>query len=219
MGRIRYTLVTDGTSDSLLRHPIEWLLETLTSLDFDGVWANPQAYPERKEKDPLFRDLKDALINYPCDLLFVHRDAERVPWMTRITEIKDTVGRLSSPPPAVCVVPVRMTEAWMLINEQALREAAGNPNGRVHLGLPPIRTLESLPAPKRILFDLLRKASERSRRRLKKFSADEPRHRLAELIEDYTPLKALPAFQAFQQELEQVLAQHGWDGEQHDAHP
>ncbi len=218
MDRIRYTLVTDGPSDKLLSYPIDWLLETLTPLNFDGVWADPQAYRERKPSG-LFGRLENALEFFPCHLLFVHRDAERDSRETRLTEIEDAVGRLSSPPPAVCVVPVRMTEAWILIDEQALREAAGNPNGRVPLGLPLIRNLESLPDPKQILFDLLRKATERRRRRLKRFSVSEARQRLAELIQDYTPLEALPAFQAFRQELEQVLARHGWDGGQQNGDP
>jgi hypothetical protein len=38
--------------------------------------------------------------------------------------------------PVVCVVPVRMMEAWLLIDEMAIRRVAGNPNGRIPIELP-----------------------------------------------------------------------------------
>ena len=47
----------------------------------------------------------------------------------------------------VLVIPVRMTEAWLLIDELALRRAAGNPNGRNPLDLPALKDLEALPEP------------------------------------------------------------------------
>lgn len=209
MARIRYTLVTDGPSDRLLKHPIEWLLERLTTLDFDGEWANPRGF-DRGEMTGLYGRLDQALSHYPCQLLFVHRDAEKQPRQVRLAEIEKAVGRLSDSPPAVCVVPVRMTEAWLLIDESALRLAAGNPNGRVVLGLPRIRHLESLPDPKKTLFDLLKDATELPRRRLRRFRERQARQRLAELIDDYSPLEALPAFQAFRKDLKRVLAQQGW---------
>ncbi len=165
MSFLRYTLVTDGTSDIVLKYPIEWAMEQLTPIDFEGYWADPSL------QRPAFRGFRDrlktALEYYPCDLLFVHRDAERQPREKRVAEILDAVRCLSSSPPAVCVVPVRMTEAWLLIDEPALREAAGKPNGQVGLDLPPGSSLESVPNPKRTLFDALRKASELSGRKLR----------------------------------------------------
>jgi hypothetical protein len=37
------------------------------------------------------------------------------------------------------VVPVRMTEAWLLADEFAIRSAPGNPNGTQSLDLPDLR--------------------------------------------------------------------------------
>jgi hypothetical protein len=209
MNRIRYTLVTDGPSDRLLRFPIDWLLERLTPLDFDGEWANPAVYgPDRAPR--LVGRLDAALKWYPCQLLFVHRDAEREPRAVRVNEIEDAMGHLHSPPSAVCVVPVRMTEAWLLINEDALREAAGNPNGRAELSLPAVSTLESVPDPKNVLFNLLRSASELRGRRRRGFREAGARQRLAELIDDFSPLERLPAFRSFRTDLERVLGEQGW---------
>jgi len=91
-----------------------------------------------------------------------------------------------------------MTEAWLLIDESAIREASGNPNGRTPLALPRTRDLEKLPDPKELLYELLRQASELSGRRLAKFKPDECVHRLAELIDDFSPLCGLPAFKLLQ---------------------
>jgi hypothetical protein len=204
---IRYTLLTDGPSDRLLRFPIEWLLERLTALDFEGEWANPAILGRPKGLD---ERIAAALENYPCQLLFVHRDAERDPREVRVAEIENALRNLACPPPAVCVVPVRMTEAWLLFNDRALREAASNPNGQMDLILPAIKTLEFLPLPKQLLRELLERASGLNKRRLKRFRWSQARQRVAELIDDFSPLEALPAFQSFRDELKQVLVENGW---------
>lgn len=209
MDLIRYTLVTDGSSDRVLLHPIDWLLMRLTRLDFEGEWANPSLLPRGTRADLLQR-VTAALENYPCDLLFIHRDAEADPREARVSEIETALRSLTDRPPAVCVVPVRMTEAWLLIDEQALREAAGNPRGGARLDLPAARALESLPDPKETLFDLLRKASALRGRRLRRFRMRQAGHRLAELIEDFSPLEQLPAFRAFRNDLDEVLRQKSW---------
>ncbi len=103
-----------------------------------------------------------------------------------------------------------MTEAWLLFNEQALREAAGNPNGQMNLVLPTTKRLESLPDPKQILRELLEKASGLNRRRLKRFRWSQARQRLAELIDDYSPLEQLLAFRSLKSDLKQVLIENGW---------
>ena len=80
-----------------------------------------------------------------------------------------------------------MTEAWLLIEEAALRKAADNPKGSDRLEFPGIAQLEKIPA-KDVLYNLLRIASGYTGRRLKKFKVERAAHRLADLIEDYSPL-------------------------------
>ena len=61
---------------------------------------------------------------YPCQILFIHRDADKESWENRCTEIEWAVQAArgaGSLPRHVRVVPVRMTEAWMLADERALR--------------------------------------------------------------------------------------------------
>lgn len=193
---IIYTLLADGTSDRVLMPLIRWLLEEhLGDIAVQGHWADFRFVKRR----PIALDerINKALELYPCDLLFVHRDAERDRPEARYDEISAALIRLQGRGlrlPAICVVPVRMQEAWLLIDESAIRTAAGNPNGRVRLAMPRVREIEEIPDPKQLLYDLLKQASERRGRRLAKLHLAALRYRVADLIEDPSRLRELPAF-------------------------
>jgi len=117
-------------------------------------------------------------------------------------------------PPHVCVIPVRMQEAWFLFDEVALRKAAGNPSGYQPLQLPDTRKLEQIPDPKNTLHGLLCQASGLTGRRLKQFSSEKVSgcvHRLTELVDDFSPLRVLSAFQELEAEIQQVIVKQGWN--------
>jgi hypothetical protein len=197
---MRSTLVTDGSSDRVLLPILGWLLRQRSAVPVELQWADlPRA--------SLRERVQAAVTLYPCELLFVHRDAEREPRARRVDEIRVALRGLAEAPPAVCVVPVRMQEAWLLFDEGALRNAAGCPNGKIALDLPPLKSIEQLPDPKDRLYELLRQASGLQGRRAKQFRPQVHAHRLSDLIEDFSPLRRLPAFQALEAELDEVLAQ------------
>jgi hypothetical protein len=112
----------------------------------------------------------------------------------RVDEIESAVAGINLSSALVPVVPVRMQEAWLLIDVQSLRTAAGNPNGRVSLQMPPIDDLESIANPKALLHGLLLEASELTGRRRQKLKPSVMAMRLGELIQDYSPLRSLHAF-------------------------
>jgi hypothetical protein len=60
-------------------------------------------------------------------------------------------------------------------------------------------------------YGLLRAASGLSGRRLKSFDARAHVHRLAQIVEDYSPLLRVPAFNALDAELKAVLVENGWE--------
>ena len=77
MSELRYTLLTDGSSDAALLPILTWLLTTNgVAWAIQAEWADlRRVRRSRKLADRIILSL--AL--YPCDLLFVHRDAEKEP--------------------------------------------------------------------------------------------------------------------------------------------
>jgi hypothetical protein len=210
MSDLAYTLVCDGSSDVMLMSALNWLLEQHSRRTFRGRWADL-----RRLRDPpsdLTGKISVALDLFPCDLLFVHRDAERAPSQTRVDEIEAALPTpLGDTKGVVPVIPVRMQEAWFLFHEAAIREAAGNPNGDETLDLPPLRTVERIPSPKRALESLLRDASGLRGARLTRMRLGPAKHRLSSLIEDYAALRALPSFSALESDVKRVVRQLGWN--------
>ncbi len=213
MKELTFTLVTDGSSDDVLLPILTWLLRANgVTMALQPVWADlRRAYLPRRAD--LTDKLRAALHLFPCNLLFVHRDAEQEPRERRVAEIQRALGRLPADlpqPKAVCVVPVRMQEAWLLFDETAIKQAAGNSAFRGNLGLPPLKELEDVPDPKTVLHDCLRRASGLRGRRLRAFPVGQRARRVAELIDDFSPLRALPAFRALEEDLRDVLSQSHW---------
>lgn len=103
-----------------------------------------------------------------------------------------------------------MQEAWLLFDEEILRRAAGNPYARIVLKLPALVKLEQLPDPKSILYDLLREAGELHGRRRKQMPLNKHARRIAELADDFKPLRALSAFQALEREIKQTIITEKW---------
>ena len=210
MKEIRYTLLTDGSSDKTLIPILSWLFyQHCPEYAIQPEWADLGRLPI-PPKILSERIIKSVEL-YPCDLLFVHRDAERISREERASEIRQTLAKIAHPP-VVCVVPVRMTEAWLLFDEMAIRKAVGNPNGNQPLELPVIHTIESLSDPKKILHDLLRTASGHvSRRRLNRLSVGKLAFRVTRLISSFMPLLELAAFRNLEEELLEIIADRNWN--------
>ncbi|EDX78093.1 hypothetical protein MC7420_7831 [Coleofasciculus chthonoplastes PCC 7420] len=213
MKEIRYTLLSDGSSDKALLPILTWLLRLHgVECAIQSQWADFRRLPQQPQDHS--KRIELSLNLYPCDLLFIHRDAEKEPREKRVSEIKKAVEgiRESVSVPFICVVPVRMTEAWLLFDEAAIRRAAENPRGKQPLNLPNLSKCEELPDPKQYLCQLLRQASGLTGRRLKKFRAREREkiQRIAELIDDFSALQSLSAFQLLEADIKQMLKRQSW---------
>jgi hypothetical protein len=204
--------VADGSSDRLLKPILEWLLSQHLA---PGAVINIQVpdwgrFPRPVSTLPV--KLLAAREFFTADVYFIHRDAEKTAtWQERSAEIDQDAHRvLTDAIPYVRIVPVQMTETWLLHNERAIREAAENPNGRSRIALPAVSRLEGLPEAKMHLLGILREASGLSGRRLKKFEAHERRrlHRLADLQQEqgFAILRDLPAFQELEKEIVALVA-------------
>jgi hypothetical protein len=147
-----------------------------------------------------------ALKQYPSDIVFVHRDAEQRDQVAqREVEIAEAVASLSKSLATVKVIPVRMTEAWLLTDAQAIRCAVGNPNGTSELHLPHLRQLEAIDA-KEALFGALVRAATLNRRRSSRLKPEAQRHRVVDYLEDLSRLRRLSSFVHFESQLEHLFS-------------
>ena len=212
MEELRYTLVAEGGSDRALLPVLDWLLiENGVRCPIQAAWADLGILP-LPDRPKLADKIERSLAFYPCDLLFVHRDADREPREKRIREIHEAIAAIPDglSPAYVCVIPVRMQEAWLLIDEDAIKAAAGNRRYTGQLELPAVSRLESLPDPKGVLSQLLIQASDLNRRRLRSFRVTKHAERVTEFIGDYAPLRQLSAFAALEEEVSNAIRENGW---------
>ena len=202
MKRVSATLVTDGSSDRLLKPLIELLFDDHTDLPYQVNCA--EGLPPLA--DGLKSRIESALELFPCDFLFVHRDDEGIGITIRQQEIENNWPTGAQTTVLICVIPVRMTEAWLIANEKPIRLAVGNPNGTVVLDLPAAKDIESSPDPKQILFTALKTASELNARRIARFNPHQFRHRVSELTDDLAPLRLLASFKHLEVQVKKHLS-------------
>lgn len=205
MRRVTATLVTDGSSDRLLKPLIELLFSAHTNLPYQVNCA--EGLPPIAAG--LSSRIESALELYPCDFLFVHRDGEGVGAATRQKEIEISWPKIQQTAVLICVIPVRMTEAWLITNATPIRLAVGNPNGKEALVLPEVDKIESSPDPKEVLFAALKAASGLNAHRRARFKPDRYRHRVSELTDDLDPLRQLISFNHFEVQVKKHLKVFG----------
>ena len=155
----RFLLACEGNSDAPLAFHIQRLFESCgyPRPDFN-------VSPEGRRLVDKIRSGLDMAPYY--DVLFVHRDADHAGADARFREITDAVQQAGYGGQWVGIVPVRMTESWLLLDEAAIRNAAGNPNGRIPLDLPSPAVAERMADPKSALQSAIIVGAEvRGRRR------------------------------------------------------
>ena len=108
MQRLRFTLVGEGSSDRALIPVLTWLLrEHCGVIPIQAEFPDLRRLPHPPEE--LFERIDTSVELHPCDLLFVHRDAEGESIDKRVEEISETLKKSATGDslPAICVVPVR----------------------------------------------------------------------------------------------------------------
>ncbi len=206
MDRISFTLVSEGSSDRALIPHLTWLLEQNgMDVPIDSEWADLRFLKDRPQG--LIEKIKISFELYPCDLLFIHRDSDREPIINRKSEIEEAIAEAfnEKPPIYVCVIPVKMQEAWLLFDENAIRRAAANPNGSVRLNLPKLKSIERIADPKNLLNNLIRIASELRGRHLKRLNLSHSVSQVSQNTNDFSPLRNLNAFQILENDIRQVV--------------
>lgn len=116
-------LLAEGPSDKALLPILRWVLGSASPVPARIEWIDTSSFARRPST--LREEVDAAKIVCPCDLLFVHRDADKQPPQWRYDKISQSVGDQVH----VAVVPIRMTEAWLLIDAEAIRAASGRVSG------------------------------------------------------------------------------------------
>ncbi len=123
---VRFLLICEGSSDSALVRHIRALLIKHGATEADSSFYHPGSPLPEKVKQGL--ELSDS-----PDLLFIHRDADDdhntaiAGPEKRYEEIVRAVQSTSHSDRYVGIVPVHMTEAWLLVNPSEIRRVAGKP--------------------------------------------------------------------------------------------
>jgi len=169
---IHFVLICEGTSDEgLIPH-----LETLClDAGADEVYGNAPDLSRRNVGHALKDKIQAILELEPqANLLFLHRDADAWDSTNRHEEITKVTISCGLTKKWVAVVPVQETEAWLLLDEKAIRTVAGKPNGRTTLKLPRPTLVENIASPKEVLKEKLSLAAEVTGRRHQSFIAKFP---------------------------------------------
>ncbi|MEH0443613.1 DUF4276 family protein [Streptomyces sp. B21-102] len=203
---LRILFTGEGTSDDGLVPHIEAVAASsgkavsITSPDFGRLgFTSCHAVPEKLREVRKFGD--------DYDLIIVHRDADGTSGDDRREEVAKAVAAEWPGHPHIAVVPVRMLEAWLLLDEASIRQVAENPNGRMKLNLPTGVAAEKVVDPKKLLKDTLAAASGCTGRRLAGFQKRFPhhRHKLLERLDPYGPVSQLPSWQTFMDDLKAAI--------------
>lgn len=141
------------------------------------------------------------------DFIAAHRDRDTASVEERREEIRSAVRACDATIPYIAVIPVRMTESWLILEEQSIRRVAANPNGKVDLNLPTYNEAERMADPKAFLKYTLATASGVTGRKLKRFNDRFGQHR-AQLLQGLDPdgaVSRLQSWRAFVQETEAAI--------------
>jgi hypothetical protein len=204
---IHFVFVGEGPSDDGMISHLESLCIDAGATEVTGVAPDFRRLPKAIGRS-VEAKLRAALALEPeANLIFVHRDADGRNGDARYIEIAAAAAACGGDQPVVCVVPIQETEAWLLLDETAIRRAVGRPRGNLRLELPRPAAVERLTRPKERLQQVLERASEATGRRLERIRLDFPLQRRA-LLQDLPivgSLEGVPSWRRLRNDLRLVL--------------
>ena len=186
---VSFAFLCEGSSDTELIAHLETLLVHFGAQEAAGM---PDT---RKGTIPArLRQLLTEEIGTGIDMVFIHRDSG--------------VEESGFPHPLIPVIPVQETEAWLLLDEQAIRDVVAS-KGEQPLRLPKPNAIEGTRKPKEILQKALLAASETSGRRLKKEKNSFSRRRrvLLQRLDPLGAVRGLPSWQCLERDIQRALTQ------------
>ena len=198
-----FTLVREGTSDEGL---VPHLRELLVRAGLDEVIGSVRDY-----SGPITeRLLSLAAEARMVDIAFVHWDADKRVDRDRRAHIAAAVAATPALTSIVVpVIPIQELEAWLLLDEAAIRTVVGKPSCRVPLGLPRLKRVEETASPKEVLQGALLAASETTgrRRRDERRAFSTRRRTLLERLDIDGPVRQLTAWQRLEADVASAVSE------------
>ncbi|MCA9699867.1 MAG: DUF4276 family protein [Myxococcales bacterium] len=202
--KIDFLFISEGSSDEPLVGHLELLCLRAGAEEASGRWIDFRKYPAPPGK-AVHDQLRWIMDNFHgFNLVFIHRDADMADDSNIRRVIAQGVTASGLSVAHVPVVPVQELEAWLLLDETAIRSVAGNPRGRTPLDLPKPKHIENRADPKRVLQTAL-SAAEKPGRRRKSFPS--MRRTLLERLDIDGDINQLLAWQKLLDDLRVTLAE------------
>jgi hypothetical protein len=175
--RIHFVLIGEGSSDHGLIPHLQKLCIDAGADEVSGTSPDFRRLPDPTGASVQSKIRATLALEPNANLFFIHRDSDSRDPEPRYLEISSAIRVTFCATSYVAVVPIQETEAWLLLDEQAIRQVAQKPRGRVTLQLPRANRIESLAQPKEHLKRSLAVASELTGRRLARFERNFDIHR------------------------------------------
>lgn len=207
---MRFVLFAEGPADAPLVTVLAKLCQSLGVRDVEGELGDDDLNVGRKIADKVTALLD---VDPEFDLLFIHMDGDNEGLDVRRGRIDEAMTQCEAPPPYVRVVPVRATESWLLVDEQAIRRTAGFPSGQAALDLPKRARVELVSNVKKRLREALARAQRPAKHAkgepppLNNFEYAKLRNQLLEELDVHGPVTALGSWQALVGDVEAALGE------------
>jgi hypothetical protein len=202
---VRFVLVCEGSSDSGLVAHLQILCVECGAAEAIGTAPDFSRLPHPPGHDVTSRIAAALALDPAANLVFVHRDADDRSESRRLAEIRKATEHFKVP--IIPIIPVQATEAWLLLDEIAIRAVVENPRGKRPLNLPRPSAIERLANPKRRLRQTLEIASDLRGRRLSEFKRAFGHHRamLLERLDVSGPIGQVRAWQRLIERTQAIL--------------
>lgn len=205
--RVHFVLIGEGSSDESLIPHLENLCIDCGADEVTGIAPDLRRLPY-----PVGHSVEEKLrtilrLEPAANLIFIHRDADSRDAQPRQVEIAQAVNACKLDKVWVAIVPVQETEAWLLLDELAIKQVTGKPNSQVNLHLPSAATVETMADPKAVLQQAIITSSGATGRRLERLRSDFALHRKLLLfrLPIVGPLTQVPSWVRMRADLEQAI--------------
>jgi len=206
--RVQFVLISEGSSDNGLISHLESVCIYAGADEARGIALDRQRLPP-SVGNKVSDKLRAAMILEPqANLFLIHRDSDAPDPQLRYEEVRQAVNECQLQKPWVAIIPIQETEAWLLLDESAIRRIASKPNGTKPLGLPTADTVENESSPKERLKQAIFDANPVAGRRHEKLKRDFPTHRqiLLQGLSIDGAIRNVPSWQRMKADLTAAVA-------------